>query len=184
MLITPASLLYRLRNKDEAEAWPRFVDLYSPLLYRWAHQLGHQETDAADLVQDVFVILWQKLPEFTYDAERSFHAWLKTVFLNRYRSRLRQKVPLSVGSWGDHQDLRMVEDGFDEQDYKFLIRTAFRVIESEFSQMYQDVFRRYVLEGCDPESVAKSFDISPGTVYSIKSKVLNRLREALKDLEN
>ncbi len=71
-------------------------------------------------------------------------------------------------------------------------RTGLQVLDSkrvsrdrdEFSQMYQDVFRRYVLEGCDPESVAKSFDISPGTVYSIKSKVLNRLREALKDLEN
>ena len=33
---------------------------------------GLQDADAADLVQDVVVVLFQKLPEFTYDPLRSF----------------------------------------------------------------------------------------------------------------
>ena len=95
MFVTPASLLYRLRGTDEVAAWGRFVDLYTPLLYQWAHKLGEQDSDNADLVQDVFLILWRKLPEFEYDSDKSFHAWLKTIFLNRYRSRLRQRSPAS-----------------------------------------------------------------------------------------
>jgi RNA polymerase sigma-70 factor, ECF subfamily len=87
MLITSASLLYRLKNNGEREAWPKFVDLYSPLFYHWARQLGLQEADAADLVQDVFIILWQKLPEFSYDSQKSLRAWPKTIFLNRFRRR-------------------------------------------------------------------------------------------------
>jgi RNA polymerase sigma-70 factor (ECF subfamily) len=54
MHTTPASLLQRLREPDAEAAWTRFVALYTPLLYYWAQRLGLRETDAADLVQDVF----------------------------------------------------------------------------------------------------------------------------------
>ena len=73
---TPASLLDRLRRPAQPEAWRRFVELYTPLLYYWARCVGPASPEAADLVQDVFVVLLQKLPEFTYDRHRSFRAWL------------------------------------------------------------------------------------------------------------
>lgn len=184
MLTTPASLLYRLRNKEELEAWPRFVDLYLPLLYRWANQLGHQDADADDLIQDVFVILWQKLPEFSYDADQSFHAWFKTVFLNRFRSRIRQKLPITLGSRVEHRNIPTIEPTFDATDLHFLIRHTFRIIEAEFSPLHRDVFQQYVLENGDPNTIAKRFNISPGTVYGIKCKVLSRLRQALKDFKD
>ena len=90
MFLTPASLLDQLRS-DEATAWDRFVELYTPLLFRWAQRVGQPDSDAADLVQDVFLVLWRKLPEFQYDPGRSFHAWLKTIFLNRHHDRVRQR---------------------------------------------------------------------------------------------
>ena len=55
MNTTSASLLDRLHQPNPAEAWGRFVQLYTPLLYDWAHGLGLQEHDVADLVQEVFV---------------------------------------------------------------------------------------------------------------------------------
>src|SRR5438552_1694044 len=66
MHTTSISLLERIRQPAEREAWGRFVELYTPLLYYWACRLGMQESDAADLVQDVFAVLVQKLPVFTY----------------------------------------------------------------------------------------------------------------------
>ncbi len=80
---TPASLLDRLRKPNESSAWERFVELYSPLLFAWAKRLGLQTSDAADLVQDVFLLLCRKLPEFEYDASRSFHGWLKNPVCRR-----------------------------------------------------------------------------------------------------
>jgi RNA polymerase sigma-70 factor (ECF subfamily) len=50
MFTTSSSLLDRLRRPADAEAWARFVELYTPLLYRWARRLGLQDADAADLV--------------------------------------------------------------------------------------------------------------------------------------
>jgi RNA polymerase sigma-70 factor (ECF subfamily) len=136
MFMTPASLLYRLRQPDEVTAWARFVDLYTPLLFHWSKKLGLQESDSADLVQDVFLILWRKLPEFEYDSGKSFHAWLKTIFLNRYRSRMRQRSMVTANSLGlssaDFGSTDVSDPLADEDDTRYLIRRAFQLIESEF----------------------------------------------------
>src|ERR1700730_12188334 len=93
---TPASLLERLRRPGDAHAWARFVELYTPLLYDWARRAGLQQADAADLVQEVLVLLFQKLPEFTYDRQRSFRGWLRTVTLNKWREGRRRWQPATV----------------------------------------------------------------------------------------
>jgi RNA polymerase sigma-70 factor (ECF subfamily) len=181
MFTTPASLLLRLRQPEETTAWGRFVELYTPLLFHWARQLGQQDSDCADLVQDVFLILWRKLPEFEYDSGRSFHAWLKTVFLNRYRTRQRQRGPLPV-----ELDAELLANSgsriADGEDVRYLIRQAYRLIECEFSPLHQQAFRAYVLEERAPDAVARELGISPGTVYGIKSKILSRLRQELQQL--
>ena len=181
-LTTPASLLDRLRNAQEKTSWDRFVELYTPLLYHWAQRLGLQDSDCADLVQDVFLILWRKLPEFEYDSTLSFHAWLKTLFLNRHRTRQRQRGPLPVDmdsqlAAGD------ADTQLDDAEYaRYLIRQAFRLIEQEFSPLHQQVFRAYVLDERTPEEVAGELGMSAGTVYSIKSKILSRLRQELRQI--
>src|SRR5688572_20304611 len=89
---TPASLLERLRQPAEQQAWSRFVRLYTPLLYSWARRLGLQPEDASDLVQDVLTLLVQKLPEFHYDRHKRFRGWLWTVTLNRFRENHRRRA--------------------------------------------------------------------------------------------
>jgi len=59
--------------------------------------MGLQESDAADLVQDVFTLLVQKLPEFHYDRGRSFRNWLLTVMTNKWRDRIRRREPAALG---------------------------------------------------------------------------------------
>src|SRR5215470_6196124 len=89
MHTTSITLLERLRTPANQEAWGRFVDLYTPLLYHWAQKCGLQPCDAADLVQDVFAVLLYRLPNFTYDSSKSFRAWLRTVTVNLWRDRQR-----------------------------------------------------------------------------------------------
>jgi RNA polymerase sigma-70 factor (ECF subfamily) len=63
------------------------VRLYTPLLYYWPQRLGLQDSDTADLVQDVLLVLMRKLPEFEYHPSRRFRGWLRTVRLNKWRVR-------------------------------------------------------------------------------------------------
>ncbi len=52
----------------------------------------------ADLLQDVFTALLQKLPQFTYDSQKSFRAWLRTVTLNKWREQQRRhSIPIEEG---------------------------------------------------------------------------------------
>src|SRR5206468_557044 len=85
MNTTSVSLLERLRTPGDTEAWNRFVTLYSPLLFECARRWGLQEQDAADLAQEVMMLLLRKLPDFSYDKGKSFRAWLRTVTLNKWR---------------------------------------------------------------------------------------------------
>ncbi|HKB35845.1 MAG TPA: sigma factor, partial [Gemmataceae bacterium] len=50
---TRPSLLVRIRDAADREAWRQFVELYAPLVYRFARRRGLQDADAADLAQDV-----------------------------------------------------------------------------------------------------------------------------------
>src|SRR5262245_66540604 len=88
---TSVSLLERLREPAQQEAWGRFVDLYTPLIYYRARRVGSSPEEAADLVQDVLTLLVQKLPAFRYDPEKSFRGWLRILTLNKWREKRRQR---------------------------------------------------------------------------------------------
>src|SRR4051794_41744279 len=96
MQSTPVSLLERLRRPEDAGAWSHFVRLYTPLMYAWARGAGSSETDAADLLQDVFLVVLRQMPTFEYRPGKSFRAWLRTVLLNRWRTLQRRRQPQSV----------------------------------------------------------------------------------------
>src|ERR1700722_3987243 len=136
MKSTPVSLLERLRKPDEPAAWEQFVLLYTPLLSHWARKLGVEGGEAADLVQDVFTLLVQKLPEFRYEPAKRFRGWLWTVTLNRFRERQRREPALVVS--GDPQALSQLTAPDDatavaEEEYRqYLTRRALELMQAEF----------------------------------------------------
>lgn len=50
---THPTLLIRLRDERDRQAWSDFVDVYSPVIYAFARRHGLQDANAADLVQEV-----------------------------------------------------------------------------------------------------------------------------------
>ena len=89
---TPLTLLERIRQAGDESAWARLVELYTPLLFTWAQRCGEDEHAAADLVQEVFVVLVQTLPTFQHDGRNRFRNWLRTLLLNKLRDRKRRQV--------------------------------------------------------------------------------------------
>jgi RNA polymerase sigma-70 factor (ECF subfamily) len=179
---TPASLLERLRHPDEG-AWPRFVDLYTPLLYFWACRMGLQESDAADLVQDVFTILLQKFPEFRYDKNKSFRSWLRTVTMNRWHDNMRRKAAAlrDAGPVG-LEDVAVPDDAKElwEKEYsEHLVARAAEVMKVEFQPATWQAFWSLAVEGKSGTEVASALGLSVDAVYAAKSRVLRRLRREL-----
>jgi RNA polymerase sigma-70 factor (ECF subfamily) len=182
---TSASLLERLRRPAEQEAWSRFVDLYTPLIFYWARRLGCQEPDAADLVQDVLTLLVRKLPEFTYDRHKTFRGWLRTVTLNVWRNgRRRPELPREANPPA-LSDLAGPDpaEAFGEAEYRrWLVGRALELMRAEFQPTTWRACWECVVGGKPAAQVAAELGIGVGAVYMAKSRVLSRLRQGLADL--
>lgn len=190
MIITPISLLARLRHPTQeamaATAWAEFVDLYTPLLYSWATRLGLQSSDAADLVQDVFVVLVRKLPEFAYDSSKSFRAWLRTILMNRWRDGDRRPAAASAQAGAavlaelaspDHAG------ELEEAEYcDYLVHRALRLMQTEFRPATWRACWEHAVNGRSAEDIAHELGMSVNAVYVARSRVLRRLREYLERL--
>jgi len=185
MNTTSISLLHRLRQPDDAQAWRRFVHLYSPLLYYWARGVKLPAADAADLVQEVLLVVVEKMPEFAYDPSRSFRGWLRTVTLNKWRERCRR---YAVAPPADDAALAELSDGsgsdvFAETEYRqWLVRQALEIMQAEFEPTTWKACWETVVAGRPAADVAAELGVSVDVVYGAKSRVLRRLREELEGL--
>ena len=81
---TSVSLLERLRQPGQPEAWARFVELYTPLLLYWARRLGLQADDAEEVASRVLHKLVVGLARGVYrrHAPGTFRGWLRRVVGN------------------------------------------------------------------------------------------------------
>ncbi len=186
MQTTSPSLLAKLQIPTEERAWARFVDLYSPLLLYWARQTGFGAHDAEDFVQDVFILLVQKLPEFSYDQTRSFRGWLKTVALNKMRDRQRRRsVPVAAGGQVDLANVagsNNVESFWDGEDQRHLVARALQLMRCEFKEATWRACWELVVSTRSAADVGQELGMSENAVYIAKLRVLRRLREELADL--
>src|SRR5262249_2236036 len=83
---TRPSLLVRLRDARDSQAWTQFVQVYGPVVYNFARKRGLQAADAADLTQDVLRAVAGAASRLEYDPARgSFRSWLFRVVRNRLR---------------------------------------------------------------------------------------------------
>jgi RNA polymerase sigma-70 factor (ECF subfamily) len=184
MNTTPVSLLERLRLDDPRAAWDRFVRLYTPLLSHWARKLGLQGPEADDLVQEVFTLLVQKLPEFRYDPAKRFRAWLWTVTVNKHRERLRRRS-LAAGGPAALEEVSVPDasEAVGEADYQqYLVKRAVQLMQDEFQPATWKAFWECVVAGRPGAEVAAELGVTENAVYLAKGRVLRRLREELAGL--
>jgi RNA polymerase sigma-70 factor (ECF subfamily) len=185
MNTTSATLLERLRQPSEADAWFRFTQLYTPLLFFWCRRRGLQEQDAADLVQEVFATLVQKLPEFRYDRDKGFRNWLRTITLNKWRDRCRRAASRGSAAAESLADVPAPEEAaeFEEAEYRqHLVHRALELMKNEFPPRTWKACWEHVVVGRPAAEVAAELGIAVGSVYVAKSRVLCRLRHELEGL--
>ncbi len=185
MFTTPVSLLERIREAPVGDAWGKFVDLYSPLLFHWANRLGLTEHDVADLVQEVFTILVAQMPQFAYKPEGSFRAWLKTVLLNAWRKQLARRAMQRTASDAELNTLADTDPRLEleEAEYRqYLIARALALMQQEFEPSTWKACWEFVVNGRPAHEVAAELGLSLNAVYLAKSRVLRRLRADLNGL--
>jgi RNA polymerase sigma-70 factor (ECF subfamily) len=174
-------LLERLKQPAAQESWTRFVDLYTPLLFYWARRLGLQETDAADLVQEVFAVLVQTLPHFIYKPDQSFRGWLRTVLHNKWRKK-RARLPVTSAGLSGVTDPDRAADLGEAEFQQHLTVRALQLMQAEFQPSTWKACWETVVCGRPPVEVARELGISVNAVYLARSRVLRRLRQELEGM--
>ena len=183
MLTTSHSLLEKLRQPAADESWTRFVQLYAPLLFSWANRAGLQESDAADLVQEIFTLLLQKLPEFQHNRTGSFRAWLRTVTMNKLRDWKRRTARSATISLDDDRIAESKADSYWELDFRReLARRALELMRTDFEPATWQACWELVANGKSAAEVARSLDMTENAVYIAKCRVIRRLRQELQGL--
>jgi DNA-directed RNA polymerase specialized sigma24 family protein len=74
---TRESLLIRLRDLKDQQAWEAFDARYAPMIGGWCRQWFPREKE--DMVQEVMLLLARRLRTFEYDPTKLFRGYLKTV---------------------------------------------------------------------------------------------------------
>jgi RNA polymerase sigma factor (sigma-70 family) len=167
---TSSSLLLRLTRPGEEAAWRRFIDLYTPLLFSWASRMGFPDQDAADLVQDVFVVLVQKVPQFRYDPDMSFRSWLRTVAENSWRDALRKRAAVPKNACAAVLDDAATPDGAAvlwETEYRqHLLGRSVHLMRTDFEERTWKACWALVVEGKTGANVASELGMGRGRLRS------------------
>ncbi len=190
---TRASLLLRLRDPQDHRAWVEFVTLYEPAIYRLLRRHGLQDSDARDIMQELFLAVSGNIDRWDPARERgSFRGWLRRVTRNL------------VINWLKHRDRRLVAtDGSDmlamldmlpaaeepasaEFDYELrraMFLRAAEQVRTEVQPATWAAFWETSIAGKSPADAAGKLGMSLGAIRVAKCRVLARLRAKVNELE-
>jgi len=175
-------------DSQHEEAFTELVNRYSDKVYRLAYRITGNPDDAEEVLQEVFIILVEKLN--TFRQESKFSTWLYRVAANASYMFLRggkknKESEVSFDDYKPYNDHGVLEgvqdkDWSDIPDYKLLSLEGTQLIEkaiSELPQEYKIVFHMKDIEGMTSKEIAKILNLS---LPAVKSRVL-RARLFLRD---
>ena len=192
--LTRASLLMRIRDAGDQEAWQQFVGLYAPVVYGFARKRGLQDADAADVMQDVLRSVSTAADKLNYDRGRgTFRGWLYTVSRNKVFNFLeanRHKLGRGSGDTGARQRLEAVAspewelaESWEGEYERSLAAVAMERVHGEVEPATWQAFWQTAVEGRSAREAGASLGMSAGAVYVARSRVLARIREEVERLK-
>ncbi len=182
-LHTRPTLLVRIRDPRDQDAWSEFTETYAPLVYAYCRRRSLPEHDAADVGQVVFTRVVRAIQTFEYDPQKGrFRDWLGTIVrreINRFLSRSRTHERGAGGS-GDGMLADLSDSGEDpvwlEEFNRRVFAVALERTRPHVEEQTWHVFELLWFENRTAAEVADQTGLAIDRVYEAKARVLRRLR--------
>jgi len=185
---TNPTLLNRLGDWRDHEAWVDFVTRYDPVI-RFScrrYRLGADTTE--ELCQQVWIDLARRMRSFRYDPGRTFRGWLRRLCQSRAIDLLRKKKADAVLSLEDHPAELCLRDASAKIDAEESTATE-RPLLLQLAEEVQDAVRRRVddrtwqvfwniaVEGQSVREASDAAGISYYAAFAAQKRVGRMLRE-------
>jgi RNA polymerase sigma factor (sigma-70 family) len=191
-VITRPSLLARIKDAGDRQAWAEFVDIYAPLIYRYALRRGLQDADAADLTQEVLGAVARSVGRMDYDPARgTFRGWLFRAVRNElsdFGTARRRNRPGSgdtdVKRWLEEQPAPPPDEvaAWEREYERQLFALACEQVRRDFQESTWQAFWLTAIQGKSGKDVAGVLGLSTAAVYLAKRRVTQRLRQQIEYL--
>lgn len=152
---------------------------YSGKLYSFGLKYLHSEEESEELVQVVFVKIWENYRKL--DKELSFKSYLFTIAYNeicklfRKRNYMQKFINDTV-----YEKSPSSTETEEKIDYQSTLNRVLQIIE-KLPEKQKDIFKKSKLEGKPSREIARELNLSPGTIDNYVSASVRFIK---KQLEN
>jgi len=184
---TRASLILRLPDSTDIEAWDEFVSIYEPLVYRLALRQGFQHADAQEIVQEVMLAVSQAVDRWEPDPQLGrFRDWLFRIARNLMINFMTRRKHRQLGT-GTSAMVKLLHQQcdpacnesavFDLEYRREVFQWAAAQVQGEVQANTWEAFWLSSVDRLPIKEVAKQLDITAGSVYIARSRVMAKLRQ-------
>lgn len=186
---TNVSLLIRVKDPENHDAWARFDAMYRPMIVRFCQTRFSLSAEAAEeAAQVVLVKLLQNMRSFEYNPKHSFRAWLTRVTRNSVIDGIRKARPDRAAGGSDVMSRLQNISKDDETSRDDLAKRLSIELRKALFDECEDLVRSRVEEhtwliftmlrdGKKAAEVSKLTGNSVPAVYQSKTRVLKLFRE-------
>ncbi len=168
-------------QKGDADAFDTLFHLYAKKLYAFGLKYLRSKEDAEELVQGVFLKIWERRK--TLKREASFQAFLFTIAYNDICNLFRKRATERKYKDQLAADLSISgTNSADQTEYKLVLEQVYKIV-NQLPEKQRIVFLKSRREGLSSKEIATQLNLSPGTVDNYLSAALKFLRNKL-DYQN
>lgn len=179
---TDQELLLACRSGDES-AWEALINRYQRLIYAIPRRAGLADDQAADVFQEVFTTLFQKLDEI--EQPERLHAWLVTTARRKtWRYIVKAKENVSLADDQVEQEFLnlpdsapLAEDVMLRLEQQHGVRTAVAALDERCRKLIEMLF--YQAEVPAYAEIAASLGTSAGSIGPTRARCLEKLQRLL-----
>ena len=173
--ISESEWVLSLKNGD-LKAFSELFDRYGKRLYRFSMGYLKSESDAEEIVQEVFVKIWNKREELSL--QKSFESYLFTIakngILNTIRKTKSEQAYLQYAKL--HPEKNVLLD--DELNFRELER-AYKEAIGKLSPRRKEIFLLSREQSLSNAEIAEKMNISVKTVENQMTSALSEIRKHL-----
>jgi RNA polymerase sigma-70 factor (ECF subfamily) len=170
------ALITRVRAGNSA-AFEPLMRRYNQRLFRLSRSLCKNDTDAMDVLQDSYVIAYEKLAQFS--GPDGFAGWLSRIVRNEALMRIRRNKLVDICSIQDHEPLELYKESPSEVLAQGQLT---KIIEHAIDQLpegYASVFVMRGVQQLTTQETAVSLDLDIDVVKKRYSRARMKLRQHL-----